>query len=156
MARLTPQAFAEKWSKAALSERASYQQHFLDRCAMLNQPLRETENVVGRQKGWANASAYCASKFGLAGFSQALADEGRLHGVRAVMLYAGAMAAGAMATSWGAWSPEERREMKREDASPGQVLPPEEVAAFIMWLATSPPEFVLTEGIMTPIEEGLP
>ena len=151
MARLASQAFAEKWSKAALSERASYQQHFLDLYAMLNQPLRETENVVGRQKGWANASAYCASKFGLAGFSQALADEGRLRGVLAVMLYPGAMA-----TSWGAWSPEERREMKREDTSPGQVLPPEEVAAFIMWLATSAPEFVLTEGIITPIEEGLP
>ena len=120
MARLTPQAFAKKWSKAALSERASYQQHFLDRCAMLNQPLRETENVIGRQKGWANASAYCASKFGLAGFSQALADEGRLRGVLAVMLYPGAMA-----TSWGAWSPEERREMERECfAGPGAA--PEE------------------------------
>ena len=151
MARLTPQAFAEKWSKAALSERASYKQHFLDLYAMLNQPLRETENVVGGQKGWANASAYCASKFGLAGFSQALADEGRLRGVRAVMVYPGAMA-----TSWGAWLPEERRVMEREDASSGQVLPPGEVAAFIMWLATSPPELVLTEGIITPIEEGLP
>ena len=108
MARHTPQAFAEKWSKAALSERASYQQHFLDLYAMLNQPLREPENVAGRQKGWANASACCASKFGLAGFSQALADEGQLRGVRAVMLYPGAIA-----TSWGAWSPEKRREMER-------------------------------------------
>lgn len=106
---------------------------------------------VAGKKGWANASAYCASKFGLAGFSQALADEGREHGIRAVVLYPGAMA-----TSWGAWSPEERREMEREDASPGQVLPPDEVAAFIVWLSTSPPEFVLTEGIITPIEEGLP
>ena len=106
---------------------------------------------VAGKKGWANASAYCASKFGLAGFSQALADEGRAYGIRAVVLYPGAMA-----TSWGAWSPEERHEMEREDASPDQVLPPEEVAAFILWLATSPPGFVLTEGIITPIEEGLP
>lgn len=106
---------------------------------------------VAGKKGWAGASAYCASKFGLAGFSQALADEGRAHGIRAVVLYPGAMA-----TSWGAWSPEERREMEREDAPPAQVLPPGEVAAFIAWLAASPPEFVLTEGIITPIEEGLP
>jgi 3-oxoacyl-[acyl-carrier protein] reductase len=30
---------------------------------------------VAGKKGWANASAYCASKFGLTGFTQALADE---------------------------------------------------------------------------------
>lgn len=38
MADLTPQAFAEKWSRMALSERSSYQQHFLDLCRMLGQP----------------------------------------------------------------------------------------------------------------------
>lgn len=38
MASLTPQAFAEKWAGAALSEKSSYQQHFLDLCAMLGQP----------------------------------------------------------------------------------------------------------------------
>jgi len=35
---LTPQEFAKKWEVAALSERSSYQQHFLDLCAMLGQP----------------------------------------------------------------------------------------------------------------------
>ena len=38
MVTLTPQAFAEKWANTALSERASYQQHFLDLCAMLGAP----------------------------------------------------------------------------------------------------------------------
>ena len=38
MAPLTPQEFAKKWAGAALSERASYQQHFLDLCAMLGAP----------------------------------------------------------------------------------------------------------------------
>jgi NAD(P)-dependent dehydrogenase (short-subunit alcohol dehydrogenase family) len=106
---------------------------------------------VAGKKGWANASAYCASKFGLTGFTQALADEGRAHGIRACILYPGAMA-----TNWGAWSPEERRESKQEEAPSTQVLPPGEVAALIVWLATAPPEFVLTEGIITPLEEGLP
>ena len=106
---------------------------------------------VAGKKGWANASAYCASKFGLTGFTQALADEGRAHGIRACVLYPGAMA-----TNWGAWSPEERRESEQEEAPPSQVLPPEGVAAFIAWLAAAPPEFVLTEGIITPIGEGLP
>ena len=105
---------------------------------------------VAGKKGWANASAYCASKFGLAGFTQALADEGREHGIRAVILYPGAMA-----TNWGAWSPEERGDGETE-ASPAEVLPPNRVADFIVWFAASPPEFVLTEGIITPIKEGMP
>jgi NAD(P)-dependent dehydrogenase (short-subunit alcohol dehydrogenase family) len=54
---------------------------------------------VAGKKGWANASAYCASKFGLTGFTEALADEGKEHGIRALVLYPGAMA-----TNWGAFS----------------------------------------------------
>jgi hypothetical protein len=38
MAVLTPQKFAKKWACVALSERSSYQQHFLDLCAMLGAP----------------------------------------------------------------------------------------------------------------------
>jgi NAD(P)-dependent dehydrogenase (short-subunit alcohol dehydrogenase family) len=106
---------------------------------------------VAGKKGWANASAYCASKFGLTGFTEALADEGKEHGIRAIVLYPGAMA-----THWGAFSPEERRASEPEEAPPTRVLPPERVADLIVWLAASPPEFVLTEGIVVPLEEGLP
>jgi 3-oxoacyl-[acyl-carrier protein] reductase len=106
---------------------------------------------VAGKKGWANASAYCASKFGLTGFTQALADEGKEHRIRAIVLYPGAMA-----TSWGAFSPEERQEGESEKAPSTRVLPPERVAELIAWLAASPPEFVLTEGIVLPIEEGMP
>ena len=106
---------------------------------------------VAGKKGWANASAYCASKFGLTGLTQALADEGREHGIRAIVLYPGAMD-----TNWGAFSPEERQGGKSEGASPARVLPPERVADFIAWFVASPPEFVLTEGIVLPIEDGLP
>jgi NAD(P)-dependent dehydrogenase (short-subunit alcohol dehydrogenase family) len=106
---------------------------------------------VAGKKGWANASAYCASKFGLTGFTEALADEGKEHGIRAMVLYPGAMA-----THWGAFSPEERRASESEEPPPTRVLPPERVADLIVWLAASPREFVLTEGIVVPLEEGLP
>ena len=106
---------------------------------------------VAGKKGWANASAYCASKFGLTGFTEALADEGKGYGIRALVLYPGAMA-----TNWGAFTPEERQEGEPNEASPTRVLRPERVADLIAWLAASPPEFVLTEGIVLPIEEGLP
>jgi 3-oxoacyl-[acyl-carrier protein] reductase len=106
---------------------------------------------VAGKKGWANASAYCASKFGLTGFTEALADEGKEHGIRAVVVYPGAMA-----TNWGAFSPEERRQSEPNEAPATQVLAPERVADFIAWFVASPPEFVLTEGIIVPIEEGLP
>jgi len=106
---------------------------------------------VAGKKGWANASAYCASKFGLTGFTEALADEGKEHGIRAIVLYPGAMA-----TNWGAFAPEERQEGEPNEAPPTRVLPPERVADLIVWLAASPPEFVLTEAIVLPLEEGLP
>ncbi|MDQ3637529.1 MAG: SDR family oxidoreductase [Actinomycetota bacterium] len=106
---------------------------------------------VAGKKGWANASAYCASKFGLTGFTEALADEGREHGIRAIVLYPGAMA-----TNWGAFSPDERRQREPNGAPATRALPPEQVADFIAWFVASPPGFVLTEGIVLPIEEGLP
>lgn len=106
---------------------------------------------VAGKKGWANASAYCASKFGLTGFTEALADEGKGYGIRAIVLYPGAMA-----TSWGAFSPEERRQSDPDATPATRALPPERVAEFIAWFVASPPEFVLTEGVILPIEEGLP
>lgn len=106
---------------------------------------------VAGKRGWAEASAYCASKFALTGFTQALGAEVRPHGVRASVIYPGAMA-----THWGAWSPEDRA-AEQPDSDPADALPPEAVAAFIAWLATAPPELVLDEAIVTPRrEQGYP
>jgi NADP-dependent 3-hydroxy acid dehydrogenase YdfG len=106
---------------------------------------------VAGKRGWANASAYCASKFALTGFTQALAAEARSHGVRACVVYPGAMA-----THWGTWSAEQRASAEPA-GNPYEALPPERVAALIAWIATAPPELVLNEAIVSPLhEQGWP
>lgn len=103
-------------------------------------------SVAGR-RGWANAGAYCAAKFALTGFTQALAAEGRPHGIRACVLYPGAMD-----TSWGVWSPQERE--SREPSAGPQSLAPEQVGRLITWIAAAPAEVVLNEVTVTPLLEA--
>ncbi|SRR6266545_2624599 len=103
---------------------------------------------VAGKRGWANAAAYCAAKFGLSGLTQALAAEGKAYGIRACVLYPGGMA-----TSWGIWSATERQVTSREPPPATRALPPTEVAALIVWIAAAPPELVLNEVIVTPLDE---
>jgi NAD(P)-dependent dehydrogenase (short-subunit alcohol dehydrogenase family) len=102
-------------------------------------------SVAGR-RGWANAAAYCATKFGLTGLTQALAAEGAPHGVRVVCLYPGAMA-----THWGTWSAADRDQPRM--AAPEDALPPEDVAGYIAWLACAPAHLIVTEAVVAPIRE---
>jgi NADP-dependent 3-hydroxy acid dehydrogenase YdfG len=104
---------------------------------------------VAGKRDWANASAYCASKFGLTGFTQALAAEGKPHGIRACILYPGGMD-----TNWGTWSSAERQAVQPEPRSPTKALPPSDVAALIVWIAAAPPQLVLNEAIISPLEEA--
>jgi NAD(P)-dependent dehydrogenase (short-subunit alcohol dehydrogenase family) len=104
---------------------------------------------VAGKRGWANAAAYCASKFALTGLTQALAAEGRDHGIRACVLFPGAMA-----THWGVWSPAERAGQRAPVPPAREALPPAHVAALIVWLAAAPPELVVNEAIVTPLEEA--
>jgi NAD(P)-dependent dehydrogenase (short-subunit alcohol dehydrogenase family) len=108
-----------------------------------------TISSVAGKRGWANAAAYCASKFGLTGLTQALAAEGKPYGIRACVLYPGGMA-----TGWGTWSPQERHAQNREPPPATKALPPEGVAALIVWIASAPPDLVLNEAIVTPLEES--
>jgi 3-oxoacyl-[acyl-carrier protein] reductase len=103
---------------------------------------------VAGKRGWANASAYCASKFALTGFTLALAAEAKPHGVRACIVYPGAMA-----THSGTWSADERAAGELETGSPRQAPPPERVADLIAWITTAPSELVLNETIVSPLDE---
>ena len=106
-------------------------------------------SVAGR-RGWANASAYCAAKFGLTGFTQALAAEGKPHRIRACVVYPGAMA-----SNWGVWSPQDRG--VAAPTVPPDALPPEQVADLVVWMASAPPDLVLNEVTVTPLtEQGWP
>jgi hypothetical protein len=48
MAALTPQAFTKRWGESTLSERSSYQQHFLDLCEMLGAPKPADVDPTGQ------------------------------------------------------------------------------------------------------------
>lgn len=104
-------------------------------------------SVAGR-RGWANASAYCATKFALTGLTQSLAAEVRADGIRVCVLYPGAMN-----TNWGVF------DRPADPAGPGpvdarQALDPSVVADLIVWMATAPGQPVLNEVTMTPLLEG--
>lgn len=103
---------------------------------------------VAGKRGWANAAAYCASKFGLTGFTQALAAEGKAHGIRACILYPGGMA-----TNWGAWGASARQARSEDTLPVTKSLPPAEVASLIVWIAAAPGELVLNEVVVSPLEE---
>jgi NAD(P)-dependent dehydrogenase (short-subunit alcohol dehydrogenase family) len=104
---------------------------------------------VAGKRGWADAAAYCASKFALSGLTQALAAEGKEHGIRACVLFPGAMA-----THWGVWSAAERERQGKTPPPSREALPPTDVAALIVWLAAAPPDLVLNEAIVTPLDEA--
>lgn len=59
-----------------------------------------------------------------------------------------------MNTNWGLWSPTERQAQSHEVQPPSKALPPSDVAALIVWIAAAPPELVLNEAIVSPLEEA--
>jgi NAD(P)-dependent dehydrogenase (short-subunit alcohol dehydrogenase family) len=108
---------------------------------------------VAGLRGWANAAAYCSTKFALTGFTQALAAEGKPHRIRACVLYPGAMA-----TSWGVWDADDRQTSDRtSERAADESLPPQQVADLIAWIVMAPPGLVLQQVTVTPLlEQGWP
>lgn len=106
-------------------------------------------SVAGR-RGWADASAYCATKSALTGLTQSLAAEGRADGIRVCVLYPGAMD-----TDWGTFDPETRRGREERGVQDERdALDPAVVADLIHWMATSPGQPVLNEVTVTPLREA--
>lgn len=104
-------------------------------------------SVAGR-RGWANASAYCATKSALTGLTQSLAAEGRPDGIRVCVLYPGAMT-----TNWGRFDGRDGTGIAQPE-DPDRSLDPTVVADLIAWMASSPGRPVLNEVTVTPLLEA--
>lgn len=94
---------------------------------------------VAGKRGWPKATAYCASKFALTGFTQALNGEGKPYNIRCSVIYPGGMDTG--------WHRERNPEF----------LNPEDVGRFLLHMVTQDPRFVVNEAVVTPVvEPGYP
>lgn len=94
---------------------------------------------IAGKVGTANRAAYCASKFGVVGFSEALAQEARRHNVRVSVI-----CPGSVRTTFG-----EHLDGGASDKL-SWALDPEEVARMALHLATSPAKTFISEVVMRP------
>jgi len=107
--------------------------------AMMRQKSGDIVNVASTSalKGFAYDAAYCASKFGILGMSEALHEEARLSGVRVQTLLPGPV-------ETGIW------EQNRPVPPPEKSLEVAQVAETILYLVTLPRDAVLHGPVMVP------
>jgi NAD(P)-dependent dehydrogenase (short-subunit alcohol dehydrogenase family) len=84
-----------------------------------------------------SSPAYGSAKFGLTGLTRAIAASGQAHDLRATVLYPGAMDTG--------WRGAPIGEKPR-----AETMDPQEVARFVGYLVSTPPEFVVNEAVLNP------
>lgn len=119
---------------------------FLSNRAVLPTMIRQRRGNIlnisstSGRKGLAFDSAYCASKFGVIGLSEALAEEMRQYGIRVQILLPGAIETG----MWDQNGPLPR---------PGAMLAPERVADLILYLVTLPEDTALAAPIVEPFKK---
>lgn len=97
--------------------------------------ILNVSSVAGR-RGAPGATAYCASKFGMTGLTQALMAEGKPHNIRASIVYPGGMDTG--------WTGTDRPDFLR----------PIDVARYLLTLAEQPDGFVVNEVVLSPVVEA--
>jgi len=84
--------------------------------------------------------AYGAAKFGLTGLNYAIAQAGAQHSIRSTILYPGGMDTGWRGAPIGV-------------KPRSETMDPHTVANMIAQLVTSPPEFVVNEAVLNPLDQ---
>lgn len=84
--------------------------------------------------------AYGGAKFGLTGLNYAIAAAGKAHNIRSTILYPGGMDTG--------WRGAPIGVLPRAESMDPQV-----VADMVLQLVTSPPEFVVNEAVLNPLDQ---
>jgi 3-oxoacyl-[acyl-carrier protein] reductase len=97
---------------------------------------------VAALKGYKNGAAYVASKFASLGFTNALREEAREHGVRVIAVFPGA-------TETELWS-EHQREKYHE-----RMMQPEDIAQEIVSALKAPSRALVEEIVLRPIHGDL-
>jgi len=93
------------------------------------------------KRTWPNASAYHASKWGLMGLSHALHVEARPHGIKVTAVVAGGMQTPFILDRF-------------PDTPLEKLQDPKNVAATIRFILTQPPETVIPEVMVIPMQES--
>src|SRR2546428_9702828 len=95
---------------------------------------------IAGKVGSANRAVYCASKFGVVGFTESLAEEVRQHGIRAAVICPGSTDT--------RFSPKETSGKARD-----KMLRPEDVAYAVRMIVTQEPNSFISEIIMRPTQK---
>lgn len=93
-------------------------------------------------RAWPNASAYCASKWGLVGFTRAIGTEGRPYRIRATVVIPGGMRTGFF----------DRPDLPVKP-DPTNLNDPANVARTIAFILAQPADSVIQEICVTPLTE---
>ncbi|HTL76438.1 MAG TPA: SDR family oxidoreductase [Casimicrobiaceae bacterium] len=109
---------------------------------MLRESRGDIVNIASTaaKRGWANASAYHASKWGLLGLSHALHAEFRAHQVRVTAVIAGGMRTPFLLERF-------------PDLDPAKLQDPRDVARAVRFALTQPRESVVAEITVLPVQE---
>lgn len=94
-------------------------------------------------RGFANDAIYCASKFGVVGFTDALDEELREFGIRVTCVSPGAVNTELAKDTW---SPP-------DDPYRPHFLQPEDLAAMMLFIASQPPRVTIPHVHMRPLVE---
>jgi 3-oxoacyl-[acyl-carrier protein] reductase len=95
---------------------------------------------IAGKVGSANRAVYCASKFGVVGFTESLAEEVRQHGIRVSVICPGSVAT--------KFSPSETHGKNRD-----RMLTPEDVAHAVRMIVLQKPNSFISEIILRPTQK---